>query len=199
MDYKDFSKKYVGTKEGSKRHHYIIDYYNKITPLPRNYKVKYTDSWCAVFVSFVLKKCNAKTPPYECSANLMRTKAIHNKQYRRSNPKVNDIIFYCWNDTGVAQHVGIISKVGSSVLTVIEGNKDDLVGIRKINKNCKTILGYATVPQNSNNKTTSKYTKVANEVIKGKYGNGEKRKKKLKSLGYDPDEVQKEVNKILSK
>lgn len=38
---------------------------------------------------------------------------------------------------------------------------------------------------------------VAREVIKGKYGNGAERKKKLADAGYDPQEVQKHVNKIL--
>ena len=43
--------KYVGVKEGSAKHKYIIDTYNKIVPLPSGYKVKYTDAWCATFVS----------------------------------------------------------------------------------------------------------------------------------------------------
>lgn len=40
-------------------------------------------------------------------------------------------------------------------------------------------------------------TEVAKEVINGKWGNGETRKKKLKSAGYDPDKVQKKVNALL--
>lgn len=40
-------------------------------------------------------------------------------------------------------------------------------------------------------------TQVAQDVINGKYGNGDARKAKLKSLGYDYDTVQKEVNRIL--
>lgn len=38
---------------------------------------------------------------------------------------------------------------------------------------------------------------VAQEVINGKWGNGEERKKKLKAAGYDPSEVQAKVNEIL--
>ena len=38
---------------------------------------------------------------------------------------------------------------------------------------------------------------VAADVIKGEYGNGEERIKKLKKAGYDPDKVQKKVNDIL--
>lgn len=38
---------------------------------------------------------------------------------------------------------------------------------------------------------------IAKEVIDGKWGNGEDRKKRLTEAGYDPAAVQKEVNRIL--
>lgn len=38
---------------------------------------------------------------------------------------------------------------------------------------------------------------VARDVIDGKYGNGEERKASLRKMGYDPDAVQKIVNRIL--
>ena len=47
---------------------------------------------------------------------------------------------------------------------------------------------------NSSKKTVSQ---LADEVIAGKWGNGDTRKKKLESAGYDYDAVQKEVNKQL--
>ena len=40
---------------------------------------------------------------------------------------------------------------------------------------------------------------IAKEVIDGKWGNGEDRKKKLEKAGYDYDKVQKKVNELLSK
>lgn len=39
---------------------------------------------------------------------------------------------------------------------------------------------------------------VANRVIRGDYGNGEERKKRLTELGYDPAVVQKRVDEILA-
>ena len=49
----------------------------------------------------------------------------------------------------------------------------------------------------------TKYKKVTktvvNNVIKGKYGNGEERKKKLTEAGYNYEEVQKAVNEALKK
>ena len=40
-------------------------------------------------------------------------------------------------------------------------------------------------------------TDIAKEVISGKWGNGEERKRKLANAGYDYATVQKEVNKLL--
>lgn len=204
MNYRDFASQYIGTREGTARHAYIINFYNdNIRPLPRGYHVKLTDSWCATFVSFVLYKCGAINPPYECSAEGMRQLAIKKGQYHRTNPKPDDIIFYCWNSSGVCQHVGIVSSVdvNGNQLQAIEGNHNDKVGSRLISKTSGSILGYATVPH-KNSKATVKpkdidYTQIAKDVIKGKYGNGDERKKKLKKLGYDYTKVQNEVNKIV--
>lgn len=41
------------------------------------------------------------------------------------------------------------------------------------------------------------YTTLAKEVISGKWGNGETRKKKLEAAGYDYNTVQSTVNAIL--
>lgn len=41
-------------------------------------------------------------------------------------------------------------------------------------------------------------TEIANEVIEGKWGNGEERKNKINAAGYSYPEVQKEVNRILT-
>lgn len=202
MNYSTFASAYVGTKEGSDRHHYIVDYYNSIKPLPNGYKAHYSDPWCAIFVSFVLKKCKAIHGPYSASANDMRKKAIKNGQYRRVSPKVNDIVFYDWNGNGNTDHVGIVKEVLTNSIIVIEGNKDDMVGVRTISNHSRFIDGYATVKHET---TKEKDTKnkdleiVAKEVIKGKWGNGKTRFSLLKKCGYNPTEVQQIVNKMLSK
>lgn len=65
-------------------------------------------------------------------------------------------------------------------------------------KHCTTNLtngsNYEEI-QNDLNKLSIE--EVAKQVIAGKYGNGEDRKKKLKAAGYDYDEVQKKVNELL--
>ena len=40
-------------------------------------------------------------------------------------------------------------------------------------------------------------TEIAKEVIDGKWGNGEDRKKKLAAAGYDYESVRKKVNELL--
>ena len=42
---------WYGRKEADGSHRVIIDIYNNHKPLARNYKVKYTDAWCATFGS----------------------------------------------------------------------------------------------------------------------------------------------------
>lgn len=147
MDFKDFSKKYIGVRECSKEHKEIIDYYNKnCKPLPRNYKVKYNDSWCATFISFILLHFKTIKPPYECSANRMYNKCVTNKQIIKK-PKINDIVFYSWKRNGYVNHVGIISKINGDIITVIEGNKNNKVGTRNIKYNSPYILAFGRVKE----------------------------------------------------
>lgn len=54
-------------------------------------------------------------------------------------------------------------------------------------------------PKKKAKKTAKKSnTEIAKEVINGKWGNGEERKKKLKAAGYDYNAVQKIVNRMLT-
>ena len=66
---------YNNTRENSTEHHFIVDTYNRIKPLPVGYKVKYSDSWCAVFVSFCFRVFFPDIVfPYECSCERMVAK-----------------------------------------------------------------------------------------------------------------------------
>lgn len=193
MNYKDFALQFVGVKQGSTKHKQIIDGYNNgVKPLPRSYRVTYTDSWCATFVSYVLLSCGAINAPYECSCYYMNKKATENKQIVKT-PKVNDLVIYDWNNNGTLDHVGIITNINGDALTVVEGNKSKQVGIRTISKKSNEIHSYIRVPQT----TTTNLTQIAKDVIKGKYGNGEERKNKLESMGYNYKEIQTKVNELL--
>ena len=43
--------RWVGKKESNGTHREIIDIYNRIVPLPRGYRMSYSDPWCAAAVS----------------------------------------------------------------------------------------------------------------------------------------------------
>ena len=53
------AQSWLGRKESDGSHKEIIDVYNSHKPLARSYTVKYTDAWCATFVTAVAIKCNA--------------------------------------------------------------------------------------------------------------------------------------------
>lgn len=200
-DYSTIALQYIGVKQGSKAHKNIIDYYNTYcTPLARGYKVKYTDSWCATFVSVILNKGGAINPPYECSVYYMYKKAQTNKQIVKT-PKINDIIIYDWGANGTYDHVGIIYKIDGNTLYVVEGNKSKQVGTRTINKNSKEIRGFIRVKNVSNSATNYKSfdDSLVYRVIGGDYGNGDYRKRKLTEEGYNYEEVQKAVNNYFTK
>ena len=69
------------------------------------------------------------------------------------------------------------------------------------NKKWKTEF-WNKLESKSNEKPASKNTEkksnmqIAKEVLDGKWGNGDSRKKRLKSAGYDPKEIQRLVNKM---
>ncbi len=51
------AKSWLGRKEADGSHRAIIDTYNRIKPLPRGYRMSYTDPWCAAYVSAVGAAC----------------------------------------------------------------------------------------------------------------------------------------------
>lgn len=200
------AKAWLGYKESNGTHKQIIDVYNSHKPLARGYAVKYTDQWCATFVSAVsIKLGYTDIIPTECGCNQMialfkKLGAWNESDSRKPNP--GDIIFYNWDDngkgdtTGDAEHVGIVEKVSGNTITVIEGNYSKSVKRRDIAVDGKYIRGYG-VPKYDEETTQKTVNEVAQEVLKGLWGNGANREKKLTAAGYDYDAVQAEVNRIL--
>ena len=146
------AKAWLGCKESDGSHKKIIDTYNNHRPLARGYKVKYTDAWCATFVSACAIKCGyTDIIPTECGCDEMiklfkkLNSWVENDSYI---PKPGDIIFYDWQDNGigdnigVADHVGIVENVINNVIVVIEGNKNNAVERREIQINGRYIRGF---------------------------------------------------------
>lgn len=209
-EYVNEAKKYVGCKTSNGTHKFIIDGYNEIKPLPRGYRVQYTDPWCATFASFVAKKCNAlDIIPAECSCGRMVVLAHQMGIWTERDdyhPSLGDLILYDWDDrgqgdcTGNPDHVGIVSRLTDTNFVVIEGNKSNAVSTRTLGYNARYIRGFITPKFKKSTlvtNTTSSLDKIAKLVIRGDYGNGSERVSRLTSLGYDAAAVQKRVNEIL--
>ena len=179
--------------------------------------MKYTDAWCATFVSAVSIKCGlTDILPTECSCGEMIALFKKLGEWIENDahvPKPGDIIFYDWQDsgsgdnTGWPDHVGIVEAVSGSTITVIEGNKSDAVGRRTLQVGGKYIRGYGVpkyaegsgstpAPEPALTKTVDE---LAKEVIDGKWGNGTERKNRLTAAGHDYAAVQAKVNALLKK
>lgn len=196
------AKKWLGLNEKDGSFKPIIDIYNtKQKTLPRGYKVKYTDAWCATFVSAVVIECGATAyVGTECSCTKMIEDAkkkgtwVENDAYI---PSPGDFILYDWDDksgtkdnTGGVEHIGIVEYVQNGVITVIEGNKGEAVSRRQVAVNGKYIRGFIAPKY-----PVADIEQMARDVIAGKYGVGEQRKK---NLGCYYNEVQKRVNEIVA-
>jgi surface antigen len=201
------AKAWVGKNEKDGSHKEIIDVYNSHKPLARGYKVKYTDAWCAAFVSAVAIKVGyTAIIPTECSCNKMIDLFKKLGEWVEDDarkPNIGDVLFYDWDDSGKgdnknrADHVGIVEKVDGDTITVIEGNYSNSVKRRSIKVNGKNIRGYGVPKYDAEPVVEAKtVTQLAREVLKGKWGNGAERKKRLTEAGYDYTAVQKEVNRL---
>lgn len=148
----DAAESWVGCKESDGSHKPIIDLYNSHKPLARGYKVKYTDPWCATTVSSAAIKASlTKIIPTECScsAQIRLLQALGSWEENDAYvPKLGDLVYYDWEDTGkgdntgAPDHVGIVTACDGKTITVIEGNKNNAVGYRKIPVNGQYIRGF---------------------------------------------------------
>ena len=212
---------YIGCKETDGSHKKIIDLYNSHKPLARGYAMKYTDAWCATFVSAMAIKCGlTDIIPTECGCGQMIRLFQKLGEWQENDaytPQPGDVIFYDWQDSGVgdntgaSDHVGIVESVSGSTMKVIEGNMSNAVGRRTLQVNGRYIRGYglpkfkggAASSGNTDSKPASGTGKktvaqLADEVLAGKWGNGADRKSRLTAAGYDYDAVQNAVNAKLS-
>lgn len=206
------AKTYDGVKKGSAKHHEIIDIFNTVKP--DGYTAGYNDHWCAEFVSAMFIKAYGKKNAQNimvlsASCGRMQQKAQQAGIWEeRDNykPGIGDVVLYDWDDNGSGNnvgwpdHVGIVSSVSKNGFYVIEGNMgyNSIVGYRELKINNKFIRGFVLPKFNKLPKAKEKkpdISKLADDVIKGLYGAGEERKKKL---GKWYAEVQKEVNRRLT-
>lgn len=146
------AQEWVGLNEADGSHKKIIDIYNSQDKLPRGYKLKYTDYWCAGTVSALAIACNATDIiPIEvsCTKQIEIAKAMDIWVEDESvTPQTGWLCVYDWQDNGKGDnkgnpdHIGIVESVVGDTITVIEGNYKDAVGRRLMRVNGKYIRGY---------------------------------------------------------
>lgn len=198
------AKGFIGMKANERQ--MLIDWYNAQAPIPRGVSANIKQAWCALFASYCYG-VNGFSEIRELSCGKMIERAKQLGWWVEDDDHeahLGDMIMYDWNDSGRGDnkswpdHVGIISDVSGHMYRVIEGNYNRKVAMREVIKNQRYIRGFicapigGTVPQGQ-----GAYVSVAYEVIKGYYGNGLVRKKRLQAAGYDCERVQRIVNAIV--
>ena len=143
---------YLGVRAGSAKHTEILSIYNAQKPLPRGTRMQESWPWCAVFVSAISLKCDLRDiMPAEMSCPKMIGLYMALGRWEENDayvPSLGDVIFYDWDDsgsgdnTGTADHVGIVTDCDGERITVIEGNVGDRVATRNLAVNGRYIRGF---------------------------------------------------------
>lgn len=204
------AQSWLGKNEADGSFKEIIDVYNGHKPLARSYAVKYTDEWCATFITALAIKCNAvDIIPKECSCQKqieLFKKIGCFKEDESVTPEAGWILYYDWSDDGKgdnkgwADHVGIVEKVANGKITVIEGNYKASVKRREISVNGKYIRGYG-VPKYDAEIVVKTLEGYAKDVIAGLHGTGHaNRELSLKNAGcpYEYEKVRAKVNELMA-
>ena len=121
------------------------DYTTYCKDMGYNYRIE----WCACFISWLAEKLGiTDIIPIDmsCNSQIKKFKSM-GVWHTDRNFQSGDIIYYDWDISGDADHVGIIEKVNGMSLTVIEGNNgnypNDRVRRREISSGSSLIFGYA--------------------------------------------------------
>ena len=122
---------------------------NNYTTYCKDMGYSYRIEWCACFISWLAEKLKITDiipVDMSCNSQIKKFKAL-GVWHTDSNIQSGDILYYDWDSSGDADHVGIVEKVNGMSLTVIEGNNgnfpNDRVRRREINSASSLIFGYA--------------------------------------------------------
>lgn len=176
MNYNRFLEKLrstIGEKELGTFHQRLVEDYNKIEPLPRNYKASLNDPWCAIYVSAMWHKwMSGSWFPYECSCSRMISLAINKNRFwaaEKIDAHVGWLMFYDWERDHSPDHVGYILEVDriSNSIKTIEGNYSNMVKERYVPIGDKRIFGYVELQYEDAEVTRAKEWVTKNRIILG--------------------------------
>lgn len=196
------AKNEIGTIEKSTNNvKYNTDYYGGVVSGSKF-------DYCVVFIWWCFKKLNStsifcggtKTAYVPYVDSYAR---INGYTVPKSDMRMGDILIYDWDGDGDGDHIGFCESVSGNTITAIEGNTSGANGegvYRKTRSKADVLTVYRPPYSSSPSTNVSRETiyGVAETVIRGDYGNGNTRKKKLEAKGYNYSEVQDCVNAILA-
>lgn len=169
-----------------------------------NNKTKYGEwygmqgEWCDIFISWladqvgILGTLIPKEAYVPTTANWYKKRGL--LKDRNYVPLKGDLILFDGNKNKNPDHIGIVEYVQGKTIHTIEGNKSKKVKRQAYAIGNSIIYGIAVVQYTEEQKTIDQ---LAREVIDGKWGTGEDRKKRLINAGYDYQAIQRRVNEIL--
>lgn len=174
--------------------------------------------WCDSFVDWCFQKAYgvANAKGLLCGNfddyTVASAQLYKNKGALDQTPKKGAQVFFTKNgQVSGCYHTGLVYAVDNTYFYTIEGNTSGASGVvangggvakKKyfiVSYIGKTLFGHPKYDIAKSNKKGKSVKQVAKEVVAGKWGNGNERKKKLKAAGYDYVKVQEAVNKLLEK
>lgn len=174
--------------------------------------------WCAQFVCWCFAMAYGSIAKemlcggYSAACETMRSRFIKAGRYDKT-PKVGSCIFFSGTRHAGANHIGIVWKVDGSKIYTVEGNTSGANGVvdngggvalKSYSKSYSRIMGYGHPKFDDDEESNTgkpSITDAVNNVVGGKYGNGDARISKLKALGYtdaEITEIQKKVNELVA-
>lgn len=198
----DKALSYIGTEENPRYSNNVIfntDYYGH--PV-------YGDDypWCVTFVWDIFRMCGASNLFYNGrKTNNCVNVLLWGRQEGLvvSEGRMGDLILFDWDNTNVndADHIGfIVERNPDGSYITVEGNTsltNNSNGGEVMERRRSTCIR-AIIRPKYDEEPNKPIEEVAREVIAGEWGNGDDRKARLTAAGYDYDEVQDEVNRILA-
>ena len=216
----DLARSQIGYKEESGNKTKYAKYFDTEAWQWFNTK-KQGAEWCAIFICWLFCQVmgadparvflGCPAPKNNCAAGVKYlNQYMTAKGYKvdKKTGQPGDVIFLNSN-----KHVGIIEEVKDGKYITIEGNKSNKVARGSYGISSSTVYAIChpiyplAVPElftsnqahapSDNSGYTAEEIKVAKDVWKGKYGNGQTRRHNLAAAGYDYNRIQGLVNKIL--
>lgn len=113
------------------------------------YGYNYRVEWCACFVSWCAAQCGVldiDIPKFAyCPYGVNWFKDNGAWQDRYYTPSSGDVIFFDWEQDGIADHVAIVEKIESGLIHTVEGNINDSVVQKQYSLEDVSIYGYGII------------------------------------------------------